>query len=63
MIIVLPVVIIIILSIAPVAGFMTVYQGFNLRGIACFDSCIDYLDNIVNKLNRIDVDIVVPVEE
>jgi len=52
--ILLPVILIIILIIAPIAGFMTVYQGFNLSGIPC----IDYLDNVINNLNRIDVTIV-----
>ena len=54
---ILPVVLIIVLIIAPIVGFMIVYQGFNLQGIPCIDS----LDNIVNKLNRIDIDI--PIEE
>lgn len=46
-----------ILIISSIVGFMVVYQGFNLHGIYC----IDYLNNIVNNLNRIDVE--VPVEE
>lgn len=51
----IPVLLIVILIIAPIAGFMTVYQGFNLRGISSIDYCIDSLDNVVNNLNRVDI--------
>lgn len=48
---ILPLILVIIFIIAPIAGFMTVYQGFNLQGIPC----IDCFDNIINKINRVDI--------